>query len=87
MVFVDLAPYAVKAPEFVARCRTRGVLVLPYPPTFVRFVMCRNVDETDVRTAADIVADVCESVTRREPVEPSRARRRVLSVDRPWTAG
>jgi hypothetical protein len=25
---------------------------------------CRNIDEADVRTAADIVADVCESASR-----------------------
>ncbi|PYR93462.1 MAG: hypothetical protein DMF84_08615 [Acidobacteria bacterium] len=61
--------------------------MLPCPPTFARFVICRNIDQTGVRTAADTAADVCcESHTVRAG-RARRARPLILSVDRPWTAG
>ena len=60
MIFIDLDALSCDADEFETRCRDEGLLLLGFPPRMVRLVICRNVNESDVLRAAEILARVTD---------------------------
>lgn len=56
MVYLDLSSTGIDPSAYAARCEEQGVLVLHYPPDFIRMVVCRNVNENDIRQAAHLLA-------------------------------
>lgn len=56
MVFLDAAALDLDSIEAQVRCRRAGVLVSVIPPSFIRFVVCRNVGAESVDDAAARVA-------------------------------
>lgn len=63
MVFIDAARLGTDAADLQERCRQRGLQVGVFPPAFLRLVVCRNVEEVDVRRAAVVLAEVADSCT------------------------
>jgi threonine aldolase len=64
MIFLDMTRLGIEPARFVDACRERGVLVLPFPPRFVRIVVCRNVDERGVRRAGEVLTQVVANRTQ-----------------------
>lgn len=58
MIFIDLGRLGLNITEFETRCSEKGLLLLGFPPTMVRLVICRNLDEREVRKAAEILLEV-----------------------------
>lgn len=63
MVFLDVSRWTADATEFQDECRRRGLLVSIFPPGMIRLVVCRNVDEPEVRQAAAILAEAADSLS------------------------
>jgi threonine aldolase len=64
MIFINLAPLGFDAADFESRCRERGLLLCGFPPQMVRLVVNRNVNETEVREAAEILLQVSEELLK-----------------------
>jgi threonine aldolase len=60
MIFIDLEVLNCDVDEFENRCREEGLLLLGFPPRMARLVVCRNVNESDVLRAAEILARVAD---------------------------
>jgi threonine aldolase len=75
MIFINLAPLGLDVAEFEAACRGRGLLLCGFPPQMVRLVVNRNVNEAEVREAAEILLQVSDELlrARRGPAEPEAA--------------
>lgn len=73
MIFINLAPLGLDVDDFEKRCRQRGLLLCGFPPQMVRLVVNRNVNEAEVREAAEILLRVGSELldARRPPAEPS----------------
>jgi threonine aldolase len=53
MVFLDLKPFGITAPELSAALREREILTLGFPGHGMRLVTHRDVEATDIETALD----------------------------------
>jgi threonine aldolase len=73
MIFIDLAGLGLDVTEFETKCRERGVLLLAFPPKMVRLVLCRNVHESEVREAAEILIEVSDELLTKR-VEPGEVQ-------------
>ena len=58
MIFIDLGGLGLDVTEFETKCRERGLFLLAFPPKMVRLVVCRNVNESEVCKAAEILTEV-----------------------------
>jgi threonine aldolase len=61
MIYLDFSTSGVNPDHFVLRCKKAGLLVLAYPPCYVRLVVCRNVNEQNIRKAAEILVNAHSS--------------------------
>jgi threonine aldolase len=72
MIFVDFPAASTDEPDaaerFTEACFARGLHVLVFSPRRVRLVVSRNVNDADIRHAADIIATVGDqlALSRRE---------------------
>jgi threonine aldolase len=58
MVYIDLSPFAITAPEVAAGLRAHGVLALGFPGRVMRLVTHRDVDAAGVAHALDVLRAV-----------------------------
>ncbi len=76
MIFIDLARLGCEPAEFENRCRDEGLLLLGFPPRMARLVICRNVNEVEVLSAAEILARVAdEYLSKREENHVERIKK------------
>ena len=62
MIFIDLGGLGLDVAEFETKCRERGLLLLAFPPSMARMVVCRNANESEIRKAAEIVLEVSDEL-------------------------
>lgn len=62
MIFIDLSRLPVDVAEMERLCEQKGLQLMGFPPNMVRMVVCRNVNESDVRRAAAILSEVCDEI-------------------------
>lgn len=58
MVYLNLAPFSIQAPEVSAALKERGVITLGLPGSAMRLVAHRDVDEADIERALEALRGV-----------------------------
>ena len=67
MIFIDLAARGINAASFLRRCEAQGLLALTFLPGVVRLVVSRNVTETDINRAAEILTEATFQCLKARP--------------------